>query len=459
VPYPEIMTMSGDPYLFRELVAAFDDHELQYCILAGYDTYPDSIASDVDFMVLPADAPRIPAILAAVAARSGSRLVQCIAHETTAAWFVIARQGQASLSFLHPDLSTDYRRRGRLWLRAQDMVTRRRRHPRGFWIPSTADAFIYYLIKKLDKGAISSAQADELKRRYQSAPGAAHQLLEHYFPARGVDLIERALQGRDHASLGASLDTLRDQLHSRAPAEPLLQRLRQFTANGMRLANRLQRPTGLSIAFLGPDGCGKSSVIDQVRHDLRNVFRRVEYQHLRPRPLARGDPPANAPIVDPHGQKARGTAGSVAKLLHFWSTYLIGTLLWTFPRRVSSTLVIFDRYYHDLLADPHRYRYGAQLRWARLLGLLVPEPELVFILDAPPQVVQARKQEVPFAESERQRRAYLDLAPQLREAHVIDATQPLDKVVADVVAIVLARLESRAAARLNLPLLAHVAGD
>jgi len=450
--------MSGDSYLFRELFAAFDVHELRYCILAGYDSYPDLIGSDVDFMVLPADAHRVPGILAAVAERTGSRLVQCIAHETTAAWFVIAREGPSSLSFLHPDLSTDYRRRGRLWLRAPDILARRRRDPRGFWIPSTADAFIYYLIKKLEKGAISSAQTDELCRHYHADPGTARQLLEQHFPAHGADWIERAVHRRDHASLDASLDTLREQLHSHSPAEPLLQRLRQFTANGMRVIDRLQRPSGLSIAFLGPDGCGKSSVIDQVMHDLREVFRRVEYQHLRPRPLARGDTPGAAPVINPHGQKARGAGGSVAKLLHFWSIYLIGTQLWTFPRLVSSTLVIFDRYYHDLLADPRRYRYGAQLRWARLLGRLVPQPELTFVLDAPPEVIQARKKEVPFVESQRQRQAYLDLAPQLRRAHVIDATQPLDKVVADVVAIVLTRLESRAAVRLNLPPLARVAG-
>ena len=451
--------MGGDRYLFCELVAAFDVHQLRYCILAGYKAYPDSIESDVDFMVLPADAPRVPGILAAVARRCGSRLVQCITHETTAVWFVIAREGHTSLSFLQPDLTTDYRRRGRLWLRAQDIVARRCRHPGGFWIPSMADAFIYYLIKKLDKGAISSAQVDELIRLYQGDPAAARQRLERHFSARGAALIEQALLQRDHARLRASLGTLREQLHRRAPAESLLQHLRQFTGNGTRVVDRLLWPTGISIAFLGPDGCGKTSVIGQVRRELRDVFRRVDYQHLRPRPLTRDDTPTDGPIVEPHGQKVRGTGGSVAKLLYFWSLYLIGTLLWTFPRLVSSTLVIFDRYYYDLLADPRRYRYGAQLRWARMLGRMVPGPELVFILDAPPEVIQARKREVPFAESERQREAYLNLAPRLRGAHVIDAAQSLDKVVADVVAIVLARLESRAAVRLGLPLAPSIAGD
>jgi len=89
----------------------------------------------------------------------------------------------------------------------------------------------------------------------------------------------------------------------------------------------------------------------------------------------------------------------------------------------------------------------------------VPQPDLVFILDAPPEIIQARKQEVPFAESARQRAAYLALVPHLRAAHVIDAAQPLGKVVADVLGIVLMRLEARAAGRLDLAVLTHGAGE
>jgi len=451
--------MSGDPYLFRELVTAFEVHGLRYCLLAGYDGYPASIVSDIDFMVAPLDAPRVATLLAGVARRCRARLVQCVQHETTAAWFVIARETASAVSFIQPDLSTDYRRRGRLWLQAEDIVARRRWHAGGFWVSSAADAFIYYLIKRLDKGALSNAQAQELTRRYREDAPAAQRQLQRHFPAPDAALIDQALVEHEYARLVASLGPLRDALHRRAPAEPLLRRMRQWVAERVRVMARLWRPTGLSIAFLGPDGCGKSSVIDRVHHELRDVFRRVDYQHLRPRPPARAAADAiHAPVLQPHLQPPRGTLGSLTKLVHFWATYLIGTLRWTLPRRVRSTLVIFDRYYHDILADPRRYRYGAPLVWARLLGRMVPQPELVFVLDAPPEVIQARKQEVSFSESARQRDAYLTLARQLRAAHVIDVARPLDTVVAEVIAIVLARLEARVAAQLALPSPARLEG-
>jgi thymidylate kinase len=57
---------------------------------------------------------------------------------------------------------------------------------------------------------------------------------------------------------------------------------------------------------------------------------------------------------------------------------------------------------------------------------------LVILLDAPPEVVHARKQELPVKEIERQREAYLTMARGLPHVGVVNSGQPLDRVVADV---------------------------
>jgi hypothetical protein len=112
-----------------------------------------------------------------------------------------------------------------------------------------------------------------------------------------------------------------------------------------------------------------------------------------------------------------------------------------------STLMLNDRHFVDILVDPKRYRYGGPLWLLRLIWRVIPKPDLIVLLDAPPEVLQARKQEVSFAETVRQRRAYLSLVRGMGNGHVVDATQSLDHVTRDVSDIILRHLATRVARR------------
>jgi len=71
------------------------------------------------------------------------------------------------------------------------------------------------------------------------------------------------------------------------------------------------------------------------------------------------------------------------------------------------------------------------------------EPDFWVLLDAPAEILQSRKQEVPAEESERQRHAYLDLAAHLHDAVVVDASHTLPHVVAGAESAILRWLEGR----------------
>jgi thymidylate kinase len=65
-------------------------------------------------------------------------------------------------------------------------------------------------------------------------------------------------------------------------------------------------------------------------------------------------------------------------------------------------------------------------------------------------VLYARKQEVTIEEAARQREDYLKLARSLPNAHVVDASKPIDEVVARVEKVVLDYMAGRTARRLKL---------
>lgn len=160
---------------------------------------------------------------------------------------------------------------------------------------------------------------------------------------------------------------------------------------------------------------------------LNQDGRVVTMRHLKPRIAFPQRGEARGIVVDPHGTPPRSALVSVAKIFIWLMEEWYATLF----QDKKTDLLICDRYYHDLLIDSRRYRYGGPQWMARLIGSLMPQPRLWLLLDAPAEVLQMRKQEVTPEETARQRQAYLSFVQQQRNHAVIDASQALTKVVAD----------------------------
>jgi thymidylate kinase len=197
---------------------------------------------------------------------------------------------------------------------------------------------------------------------------------------------------------------------------------------------------GLWIAFFGPDGVGKSAVIEQVKDQLGPVFTSVAQFHFRPMFLRRGL--SRAPVTEPHGQVPRTLLVSMAKLAYWLLDCWYGYLLATRSVRRRGGLVIFDRYYPDILVDPLRYRLPPKgRRFAKWLVSLAPRPDLCILLDARAEVVQRRKREVSLGESQRQRFAYLAMFQFMRDKLLVNADGPTLEVAQRVSTALLLVLE------------------
>jgi thymidylate kinase len=202
------------------------------------------------------------------------------------------------------------------------------------------------------------------------------------------------------------------------------------------------------VVLLGADGAGKSTVLEAVRESVAPAFRLTRACHLSPALFRRRS--QAGPVTDPHGQPPRSFIGSIVKAGYWLFDYTVGYHFIVRPALVRSSLVLFDRYLVDALVDSRRYRYGGPRSLLRLIWKLVPKPDLVILLDAPAEVLQARKQEVPFVESMRQREAYREIVERMPNGHIVDAAQPLNKVVADTNNIIIDFLAARTARRLGL---------
>jgi thymidylate kinase len=170
----------------------------------------------------------------------------------------------------------------------------------------------------------------------------------------------------------------------------------------------MRRP-GVTVAMLGPDGAGKSTLIASL---ARSFYFPVRIYHLGLYGTGRRRLGwfSRLPGVETGYQLAR-----------LWLTYGAGAY-----QRRRGRLVLFDRHGYEALL-PARGTTSWKRRLRRVLvGRLSPAPDLVLVLDAPPHLLFARKGEHGEAALATQRAGYRRLAAWLESrgrGRLIDATR------------------------------------
>lgn len=187
------------------------------------------------------------------------------------------------------------------------------------------------------------------------------------------------------------------------------------------------------VAILGMDGSGKSTVIEGIRQKWEDMGLKVIFPHWRPECIKPGK--SDGPVTDPHGKMPRGMFLSIAKLAFLLLDWTVGFRLKLADKRARGWFVIFDRCYQDLLVDPIRYRYGAPLWVARWIFRIFPQPDAIILLDAPAEVLHARKPETTLEMARSLRDRYLNLVVDHPNGFVVDCTHPIPMVVNEVSSI------------------------
>jgi thymidylate kinase len=221
---------------------------------------------------------------------------------------------------------------------------------------------------------------------------------------------------------------------------PLGTRWRRSVTRVWRRLDAMDPPyvrRGLTVALLGPDGAGKSSLSERLGAAGPLRARRV---YLGLYGGSRRSSPGGARDATGRARRRIPGLGTIRRLAAMWRGWLVGAVA---VRR--GRLVVFDRHPYDARLADGAEGLGRVRR--AVLGRSLPAPDVVFVLDAPAELLVSRKAEHPVERIEAQRRRYLDLARDLPATAVVDVSGPLQGVERRITAIAWGTLVDRGGGR------------
>lgn len=212
----------------------------------------------------------------------------------------------------------------------------------------------------------------------------------------------------------------------------------------------MSRRRGFSVALLGADGAGKTTV---GRALVERWPGRLEYLYMGINPSASNRQLATTRLVNRLRGRTTGRTptGRSARPRRFGARQVLRTLLtpvrlahrmseeWyrqliAWRRMRAGAIVLYDRhFFFDYFATDIDRRARDRSLSRRLHGVMLdrvyPRPDLVVYLDAPAEVLFARKGEGTLESLAARRRDYRAFRNEVPHFVEVDATQPIDIVV------------------------------
>jgi thymidylate kinase len=201
---------------------------------------------------------------------------------------------------------------------------------------------------------------------------------------------------------------------------------------------------GLVITFSGVDGAGKSTVIEQLKQALQAHYRK-KVVVLRHRPsllpilsawkYGKQQAEALSSASLPRQGSNTNLLSSLFRFAYYLTDYLMGQFYVRLRYVARGYVVLYDRYYFDLIGDARRSNILLPPAFTSWFYWLLLKPDLNFFLYAPADTILSRKQELDKATIEGLTRQYLGLFEKLhrqypRSRHIALENQSLPHTTA-----------------------------
>lgn len=429
-------------WLFNE----FNCKNIRYCVLRNYEHLPYYVRSDVDFLIDKKQLKECMKILKEMKEVFKIDYIHLIELQYGKIFILYKFASNKKLFRLIIDFSFNFEWYGAKFLKADDILSCRNRY-KNFYIPDKVHEAIMCWLKPLIYMGV-------VKTKYARKTSTISQEKSNEFKKCMNKILGKSLSIKLWGFIKENnfYETLKFRKKIKRIAW-----FKAFFRNPFDVLYNLQKhvyietrkriiPPEKIIAFIGPDGSGKSTVINNfTKYFDKFCLSDSKVFHFRPslipslNALLTGNknpiPPEN--FTNPHRTLPSGFLISLLRLSYYTIDYVIGYLIKIRPYLAKYHTVIFDRYYHTFIVDPHRSRINLPTSLLKFFMKFIPRPHAVIYLDNKPEILLKRKQELPLQEIKRQIKEYRNLILELPNGYNINGDRPIDDIVHDVIEIAL----------------------
>jgi thymidylate kinase len=380
------------------------------------------VGHDVDLLVHPDDLTRGEGLVREVASSHGLFVVR-VYHGIEHHGFYVADSHLDGRLMLKLDVQTALRWRGRMFIDHDDLLRNQRRGANAPALAPGMEAYALLLHAALHKGMLEAKYAARLQVIEEAEPGA---LVDVASDRLGPALAVRLGAVRTDQELLPLRGDLGRAIDRRYP-QNRWGRTRFTVKSALNQGTLRLRPHGVFIAFLGPDGSGKTTTTEALADMLGAQSGPIEVhrvhlgsgQPLLPtrklmrRIRARNTASAESSTL-PREPEPRRLRGAIHVMLDVIVRYWVRVR----PRLAPAGIVLADGYAYDVFRVNNP---AVRRRWFRRIATaIIPAPDITFFLEGDPEEIATRKNRLSMNETMRQQEAYREIADRLPRFRSID---------------------------------------
>lgn len=244
--------------------------------------------------------------------------------------------------------------------------------------------------------------------------------------------------------------SLRKYAFKKNPLKTIILRMKFYFEKLNRIVFNYSKQSRV-FSIMAPDGAGKTTFLDALIDEINFYYvsdkgdNRCHVYHFRPRLLPNlgaigkktGVKQPDEDFTNPHRAKPASMLSSLVRISYYWLDYVIGFKYLVRKDVQHDRFSIFDRYSYDFIVDPGRTRLNLPLWVRKLYVKCMPHPKIVFYLDADPEVIYKRKQELTLDEITRQTKEYKKISMSDNRFITLDANRSVNESVDEALKIIL----------------------